>query len=207
MKILIADDDRTSCMMLQATLKKMNYEVILVDNGLQAWNILRNRPPILALLDWNMPGMEGVEICRKLSQITTRNIPYRILITSRDSKKDVIYGLQSGAHDYITKPFDLDELLARINVGRRMIQLDIDLAKRVEELEQTLKHVKTLQGLLPICMHCHKIRNDQESWERIENYLAKHSEVQFSHGICPACAETYYSDLLCSPEQENMENN
>ena len=107
-------------------------------------------------------------------------------------KEDIVAGLEAGANDHITKPFDRDELKARVRVGQRVIELQSALADRVRELEEAMSHIRTLQGILPICMHCHRIRNDQESWERIESYIQEHSEAQFSHGLCPECLEKYY---------------
>ena len=101
-------------------------------------------------------------------------------------------GLEAGADDYIVKPVDSQELRARINAGVRIIELQKALADRVRELEEEKKHVKTLQGLIPICMHCHRIRDDKEIWERLETYIERHSNAAFSHALCPECLEKYY---------------
>jgi sigma-B regulation protein RsbU (phosphoserine phosphatase) len=95
--------------------------------------------------------------------------------------------LEAGADDYLTKPFDPQELRARIKVGERILGLQTSLAERVTELEDALSRVKQLQGLLPICSYCKKIRDDQNYWEQVESYISKHTEAQFSHGICPDC--------------------
>jgi hypothetical protein len=97
-----------------------------------------------------------------------------------------------GADDYIAKPYDIPELRARVDVGRRMVEVQGQLVDRVRELRAALDHVKTLQGILPICMHCHKIRNDSNSWDRIEKYIEEHSKAEFSHGLCPECLEKHY---------------
>ena len=110
---------------------------------------------------------------------------YVILLTARDARADVVAGLDAGADDYLIKPFDLEELRARVQVGRRLVALQDRLADRVAELQEALTKVKQLNGLLPICAYCKRIRTDQNYWEQVEHYVAEHSEAQFSHGICP----------------------
>lgn len=103
--------------------------------------------------------------------------------------KDVIAGLDSGADDYITKPFDREELRARLRAGCRIVGLQMSLAERVMGLEASAARIKELGGLLPICAWCRKVRDDQDYWQTVESYVTSRSEVRFSHGICPACLE------------------
>jgi len=187
-KILIADDDRVSRKLLEARLLKDGHEVVVAEEGNQAWGALQQDPTTpLAILDWNMPGMTGPEICRRARQIKTDQPTYLILLTSRDTRQDIVSGLQAGANDYVTKPFDFDELRARVQVGERVLQLQKALAGRVKELEEALANVKMLQGLLPICLYCKKIRDDRNYWQQLDKYVADHTEARFSHGICPEC--------------------
>ena len=99
---------------------------------------------------------------------------------------------KSGANDFIGKPFHHEELRARLSVGRRIIEMQSTLESRIIALQDAISHIKRLQGILPICMHCHKIRTDKESWEKIEHYITEHSDAQFSHGLCPECLGKYY---------------
>ncbi len=204
MKILLAEDDIISRLMLEAILKKWSFEVISVDNGLKAWEILQQHdvPPI-ALLDWEMPGIDGLELCRRTKLLDRENPIYIILLTGRNSKEDTVIGLQAGADDYITKPFDNSELLARINVAERLVKTQATLNKKVKELEQALDHVKTLQGIIPICMHCHSIRNDDSAWHRLEAYIEENSDAQFSHSICPTCMLKHYPEYSNDDEEDN----
>jgi len=126
---------------------------------------------------------------------------YIILLTARDDGPDLVRGLEAGADDYITKPFNRKELRARIRVGLRVVRLQQILADRVRELAEALTRVKRLQGLLPICSYCKKIRNDRNYWEKVETYISEHSEAQFSHGICPDCFER-----VVKPEVHKMED-
>ena len=195
MRILIAEDDLTSRQVLEAVLKKWGHEVVSTCDGNEAWAAMQAEDaPKLAVLDWMMPGLDGVEVCRKIREQDGGNRTYVILLTALGSKQDIVTGLEAGANDYVTKPFDKDELRARINVGRRMAELQTALAAKIDELQETLDHIKTLQGILPICMHCHRIRDDHESWQRIEKYIEQHSDAQFSHGLCPECLEKHYPE-------------
>jgi DNA-binding response OmpR family regulator len=196
MKVLIAEDDPVSRRLLQAALTKWGYEVIVTTNGKEAWEVLQQPgAPSLLVLDWLMPETDGVEVCRQAREITALKSAYIILLTSRGSKEDIVQGLQAGADDYVTKPFDHGELRARVQVGSRVVQLQSALADRVKELEEAIANVKQLQGLLPICSYCKKIRDDGNYWHRVESYIAGHANVRFSHGICPECTGKLKADL------------
>ena len=192
MKILIAEDDPVSRRLLEGALARWGYEVFVACDGTEAWSALeKSPPPALLILDWLMPGMDGVEVCRKARALANYQSAYIILLTGKNSKEDVIKGLDAGADDYITKPFDSGELRARVNVGLRVAQLQLNLAERVHQLEAALAKVKTLSGMLPICASCKKIRDDKGYWTQIESYIRHHSEAEFSHGFCPECARKW----------------
>jgi phosphoserine phosphatase RsbU/P len=196
MKVLIAEDDPVSRRLLQAALIKWGYEVTVTSNGREAWEALQTREvPSLLVLDWLMPEMDGVEVCRQARQVPALKSAYILLLTSRGSKEDIVKGLEAGADDYVTKPFDHGELRARVQVGSRVVQLQSVLADRVQELEEAIASVKTLQGLLPICCYCKKIRDDGNYWHRVESYISGHANVRFSHGICPDCSDKLKADL------------
>lgn len=187
MRILIAEDDPVSRCFLEATLVKAGYEVTVTCDGHQAWEALQRDAPAIAILDWMMPGIDGVEVCRRARAIQSRTPTYLILLTAKSEKGDIVQGLDAGADDYVTKPFDRRELRARINVGLRLSELQRNLADRIDDLEAALTRVKQLQGLLPICSYCKKVRDDQNYWQQVDSYISKHSEVEFSHSICPIC--------------------
>ncbi len=193
MNILIAEDNVTSRTLLQVIIGKWGYGVLTAVNGVEAWDILKEKDsPSIAVLDWMMPEMDGIEVCRRVRGLERTNPAYLILLTGRDSKADISSGLDAGASDYITKPFDVNELRARLSVAERMVALQEKLNRNISELQDALTHVKTLQGILPICMHCHKIRTDDKAWERLESYIEVHSDAKFSHGLCPECLEKHY---------------
>lgn len=195
MRILIAEDDATSRRILEAVLKKWGHDVIATSDGAEAWEVLSSPgSPRLAILDWMMPELDGVDLCRRLRGEEPNGGTYVILLTAKSEKGDIVEGLDAGADDFVAKPFDRDELRARVAVGCRIIDLQVALAERIEALEAAMAHIQTLQGILPICMHCRKIRTDTNAWEEIEEYVEVHSEAQFSHGVCPKCLEEHYPD-------------
>jgi sigma-B regulation protein RsbU (phosphoserine phosphatase) len=197
MKVLVAEDEPVSRRILEAILVKWGYEVVVASDGIEALQILQaEKIPLLAILDWMMPGMDGIEVCQKVRGSIRLKPTYIILLTAKDRTEDIVLGLQMGADDYIRKPFDIRELRARIQVGLRIMDLQGALSDRVNELEIALSKVKQLQGLLPICCYCKKIRNDQNYWEQVEKYIIQHSEAQFSHGICPDCYQKAMSQVL-----------
>jgi DNA-binding response OmpR family regulator len=139
-----------------------------------------------------MPEIEGIEVCRRVRELERSSYIYIILLTSRGHKQDMVDGFNAGVDDYLVKPFDAQELQSRLTVGKRVLDLESNLGKKVGELEEALRHVKQLQGLLPICMHCKKVRADDDSWHLIETYVEQHSEAAFTHSLCSACREEHY---------------
>ena len=148
MKILIAEDDLTSCTILQGILERWGYEVTCTGDGAAAWEVLqRPEAPQLAVLDWEMPQMDGPTLCRRLRAEPRPDPLYLILLTARSERQSMVEGLEAGADDYIAKPFDNDELRARILVGRRMLDLQAELRQR-----------EKLQGVIEMAgAVCHEI--------------------------------------------------
>jgi sigma-B regulation protein RsbU (phosphoserine phosphatase) len=151
--------------------------------------------PSLVVVDWEMPGLDGPEICRRIRNTPARAHLYVLLLTARSSQADIVAGLDAGADDYVIKPVDPGELRARLLVGARVVSLQERLAEKVRELETSLARVKQLGGLLPICCYCKSIRNDQNYWERVEVFVTEHSNAKFTHGICPSCYEVAKAQL------------
>jgi DNA-binding response OmpR family regulator len=188
MRVLIADDEGITRQLLEEFLSQWGYEVVVANDGDRAWQVLEEQTaPNLVILDWLMPGISGLELCRKVRAAHHPSPAYIILLTVRTAREDIVQGLEAGADDYITKPFHREELRARIQCGVRILELQTRMARKVQELEEALRRIKVLQGLLPICSYCKKIRNDHDYWQQVETYLSEHTEVRFSHGICPEC--------------------
>jgi DNA-binding response OmpR family regulator len=190
MQIVIADDDRIAATVLAQTLRQWEFDVTVAVDGGEALRHLQKCAdvPTLAILDWMMPQLEGAEVCRRVRLEMPLANMYLMLLTSLESKDRLVAGLEAGADDYLIKPFDPEELRARINVGVRVLSLQERLSERVKELQDALSNVKQLHGLLPICSYCKRIRGDDQYWTQVESYIAERSDAQFSHGICPPCA-------------------
>jgi DNA-binding response OmpR family regulator len=190
MRVLLADDDAALRHGLGVQLQRWGYEPIVCDDGTAAREVLNSAsPPPLAILDWSMPGADGVTLCGEIRATPSLGTMYVILLTAHDTLDRMVEGLSGGADEYITKPFDWGVLRARLKTGARIAALQQNLSQRITELQNALTMVKQLSGLLPICSYCKKIRRDGNYWQQLEAYLSEHSEAEFSHGVCPECFE------------------
>ncbi|MFO0876373.1 MAG: response regulator [Gemmataceae bacterium] len=208
MRILVADDEPGTRLLLCGLLRSLAVEVLTASDGHAAWECIeRETEPLLALLDWQMPGWSGVEICQHIRRLPASHLVYAILVTGQTGQDSLVRGLESGAHDYVCKPFDSQVLLARIQVGLRVLALQQALADQVRELEATLNRVKVLQGLVPICTYCKSIRTDKDYWQQVEHYLAEQTDARFSHGICPECYAAYVDPQLAALRRKLAEEN
>lgn len=203
MKILIADDGLTIRRLLESYLTQWGYDVVSVSDGDQAWELLKlPDTPRLVILDWLMPGLDGIEVCRKVRRLEHGKLLHIIFFTSLSAKGNSIIALNAGADDFMAKDFDMDEFCARVKVGERSVDLKSELAGRVRELEHAISHIKRLQGILPICMHCGKVRDEQEVWQKLEEYVMENSEAEISHGLCPDCLTKHYPEYF-----DNLKSN
>jgi phosphoserine phosphatase RsbU/P len=196
MRILIAEDDITSSGLLTAVLRRAGHEVLKTVNGVEAWEELQKPDaPKLVILDWMMPELDGLEVLRRVRALDTARPPYILMLTTKTKKENVIAGLDAGANDYLAKPFDVGELRARVEVGRRVVEMQDALAAKVGELSRALAEIKTLRGIVPICASCKRIRDDQGYWSQVEVYVRDHTEAEFSHSMCPECMQKLYAEF------------
>lgn len=188
MNVFIAEDDPVSRRLLAALLQAWGHSVRAASDGEEAWSVLRAETgPVVAILDWMMPGLDGTELCRRIRATPALRGSYLILLTAKTGTWSVVDGLEAGADDFLCKPFDRHELRARLRAGLRVVELQQELAARVAELESAQQTVDRLRGLLPICCACKRIRDGEHYWHQVEEYVSAHSEVRFSHGLCPDC--------------------
>ena len=199
-RVLVADDSRSMRMLLSHTLEAGGYEVRMVEDGDQLRDALKVADaPRVVVTDWQMPGPSGVEICRDLRQRPGGERFHVIIVTANAEPDHLLEALQAGANDFIRKPFSPAELLARVNAGQRVTELQGSLETKIAELATALTEVRTLKGLIPICMHCHRIRTATDDWQKLEAYLEANSEAVVSHGLCEECLEKHYPE---TPESE-----
>lgn len=207
LKILVAEDDVISRKLVCSSLQKWGYRITPVKDGKEAWEQVQKEVPHIAIIDWMMPEMDGIELCKRIRNQKCNYYTYIIILTSLSELENIVDGLDAGADDYMTKPFNLKELRARINVGIRVINLEGSLNDHVKRLQEALDKVEVLQGLLPICCYCKKVRDDKNYWQQVESYISEHSELQFSHGVCPDCYEKYLKPQLDKVEEEGKKEN
>jgi DNA-binding response OmpR family regulator len=172
MKVLVAEDGVTLRTILGDTLQALGYEPILTENGREALACIQREEIALVITDWQMPDMDGLELCRRLRAPNRKAYTYVILITGLAGKSRYLEGLKAGADDFIAKPVDADELAARLKVGERIVAMQREL--------------RQIEGLLSICGVCKKIR-DGQSWVPVEEYVAGRTAATFSHALCPEC--------------------
>ncbi|MCW5979818.1 MAG: diguanylate cyclase [Bryobacteraceae bacterium] len=173
MKVLIADDSPVSRRLLEAALRKWKYDVLVACDGLEAWEYLqRDNTCRLAILDWMMPGLSGPEVCRRVRQLAADRYIYILLITSRTHKEDLIEGMEAGADDYLTKPFDQDELKVRLGPGRRIVELQDALL----EAHAALREQATTDALT-------RIWNRRTILEILDRELSRAQRAQSATGI------------------------
>lgn len=199
MKVLVAEDDPTTRHLLRAYLASWGYEVVEAEAGPEALDALSGRDgPRLGVIDWDLPEVDGVEVCRRVrSDSREGQSPfYGVILTGRGRPGDLVEALEAGADDFLTKPFDPEELRARVRAGERIVTLQTQLQERVVELQAAFGRIQELQGLLPICSYCRQVRDDQQYWRSLESYLGDREAVRFSHSICPSCYDEHLRDDL-----------
>jgi sigma-B regulation protein RsbU (phosphoserine phosphatase) len=173
MKILTADDDEGARTTLTRTLQALGHEVVATNDGHEAWSQYRLHNFTLVISDWMMPGLDGIELTKLVRQENRPKYTYIIMLTSMEGKGHYLEGMEAGADDFINKPFDKDTLAARLRVAGRILSLQAE--------------VRQLEGLLPICAYCKKIKDDEQQWQHLESYISRRTEANFSHGVCPDC--------------------
>lgn len=176
MRILLADDDEAVRRILLSQLTQLGHEVTPTADGDEAWRAYLQLRPDAVLADWSMPVIDGLELCRKIRAEHGSRYVYLIVVTAFDKRVGFLESMAAGADDFIAKPCDPMELNVRLRVGGRILALQ--------------NHVAHLEGLLPICPSCKKIKDDASEWLEVETYITRRSEAQFSHGICPECYDS-----------------
>ena len=174
MRVLVAEDDPVACLALVAKLKKLGHETSTAQNGRDAWYAYKTGNPQIVITDWMMPTVDGPELCRMIRADVREQYTYIIMLTASERRENYLEGMNAGADDFVTKPFDLDGLRARLRVAERVLKLQ--------------SAVDQLEGLLPICSYCKKIRDSNDEWQPVEEYVEHRTDTSFEHALCPDCA-------------------
>jgi DNA-binding response OmpR family regulator len=204
--ILIVDDSPDQQALLRSILGQAGHgDVLSADSARSASTLLNldgeapSQKIDLILMDVLMPEQDGVETCRQIKRCAhLQDVPV-IMVTAKNDLSDLKEAFAAGAMDYISKPVNSIELLARVSSALLLKQemdrrknRELELRRSNEELQKALKEVKVLRGLIPICASCKKVRNDGGFWQLLEEYLGEHSEAEFSHGLCQSCIKKLY---------------
>lgn len=188
MKILIADDDPLWQRLAYGTLTRSGYEVSLVSNGHAAWDALQEPDaPLLALLDWMMPGMDGIDVCRHLRQLPSSPLIYVILLTALDEEDAVAQAVKAGADDYLIKPVLPEHLRLRVRVGMRVLGLEVVRQRSQQELADVHAQLNWVHQLLPLCPRCRRKRRSRRYWQQIQNYIQEQPKERLTPSLCPRC--------------------
>lgn len=192
--ILIVEDAPAQVRILTNLLSALDCQVAAVSTGKDALEAARQNPPDLVLLDLILPDMDGLEVLQTLTkQAEFEDLPV-IILTARGKTAEIVAGLEAGAVDYISKPFHPAELMARVKSHLNFRGTRNRQKAMIAELQEALGAVKQLSGLIPICAHCKKIRNDTGYWQQVEDYIGKHTEAFFTHGLCPDCIPIFFPE-------------
>jgi len=209
--ILIVDDSRDEQTLLSTRLRAAGYEALLVADSAEAVLEMLSQDSVgqrmgeidLILMDIMLPGVDGLEACRRIKTIERlQDIPI-IVVTVKTDEQALLAAFTAGAMDYIRKPVNPAELVARVSSALALKKerdtrkaREQELLMRTQELEQALREVKVLHGLIPICAKCKRVRTDNGDWQYLEEYIQTHSEAEFSHGICQVCMKEVYPGVI-----------
>jgi len=187
--VMVVDDTPANLNLLQKMLLDKGYRVLAFPDGKMALAAAAKHPPDIILLDINMPEMNGFEVCERLkADAVLKEIPV-IFISALIETEDKIKAFALGGVDYVTKPFQFEEVNSRVETHLRLRRQQLELEEERRRLQQALDEIRTLRGILPICAYCKKIRDDKGYWSQVEKYVSDHTEAKFTHGICPTCFE------------------
>jgi CheY-like chemotaxis protein len=190
-RILIVEDDPYFQRVLHKRLQKDGYQVQTAGDGREGMKAIVAWEPHLVISDWMMPEVDGLELCQSVKTGLREAAPYFILLTARGELSDRLLGLETGADDYVIKPCEQAELMARVKAGLRVIMLTRELQDTVVQLRDArIDHGNghpPLPDLIAICSQCKKVRTDENVWLEVEEFFGSRIHAKFTNGICPGC--------------------
>lgn len=182
MKTLIAESSEVIRQLLASHLRRLGHEVVLAEDGTQAWQAFQKETVPLIISDSLMPGMDGLTLCRNVRALAQEEYTYFILLTGRSGKENYREAMLTGVDDFLSKDSNPEELFLRLKVAERLLSF--------------MAQIRRLKGLLPICTYCRRIRNDSDYWQQIDTYVQQSTGTKFSHGICPDCYDKHVKPEL-----------
>ncbi|MDP6116026.1 MAG: response regulator transcription factor [Planctomycetota bacterium] len=193
MRILVVDDEPLACELFKQIIQSAGHEVAVCSDGQEAWELYRDTPFPVIVADWMMPRLDGLQLCRKVRLYRQLPYTYFIMVTGLNSSTDFLKAIDGGVDDFIKKPFETEELLARLKVAERILGIQ--------------RHIKTLEGLLPICMYCRRVKSDHSDteWRQLEDYVAERTDANFSSTVCGNCYEAEVKPALDELGQDGEE--
>ena len=202
-RILVVEDDPFFLRVLVRRLEAEGYQVQSASDGREGMKAIVTFEPDLVISDWMMPQVDGLELCQSIKTGLRDTAPYFILLTAKGEISNRLLGLETGADDYLVKPCDQGELMARVRAGLRIVLLTQDLRRTVVELHQANAELQSIraavshlsQDMVPICSFCKKVRDAQGDWQDLEDFLAERAQLDVTHGICPTCRIAHYPAL------------
>jgi len=175
MKVLIAEDDMVASRVLEAALRKLGHEALVANDGESAWQILQTESVRTVVSDWQMPRLDGLDLCRRVRKREGDYVYFILLTHMEASEKNLEEATDAGVDDFLAKPINSTQLWMRLRVAERILGFTTE--------------VRQLESFLPICGYCKKVRDDQNYWQQIEEYINTRTGTNFSHGVCPECIE------------------
>ena len=173
MKILAVEDDPVAIIVLEETLIALGHEVVLASDGESAWKLLHEQNCRVVVCDWNMPELDGLELCKRIRSTPGEYVYFILLTSAVGSTQQRDHAMSAGVDDFLSKPVNMDDIKMRLHVAQRILQYTT--------------HIQKLEALIPICSYCKNVRDDQSYWKRIESYIAEKTGADCSHSVCPDC--------------------
>jgi sigma-B regulation protein RsbU (phosphoserine phosphatase) len=179
--ILLVDDDPISLEVSSQTLRSLGHDVVPAPDGETAWGIFQRQPIQIIVSDWKMPGVDGLTLCKMVREAAQSDYTYFILVSgAMTTQKHYLKAMEEGMDDFLLKPLDREVLFIRLRVAERILGF--------------YRRIKQLEGIIPICAYCRRVRRDDNVYQTMEDYIEEHSRSQFSHGICPDCVAKHFKN-------------
>jgi DNA-binding response OmpR family regulator len=205
-KVLVVEDDPFFQRILCKRMSAEGYQVTAASDGREGMKAIVTAEPDLVISDWMMPEVDGLELCQSVKTGLREAAPYFILLTAKGEISDKLLALETGADDYLVKPCDQGELIARVRAGLKIVELTQQLRRTTAELDAAKAALASvhrdgahLGENIPICSFCKKVRDHDGIWHDIDRYLTSIAQADFSHGVCPDCRRSHYPSITPKP--------